>query len=98
VPPLGGACCIFVRGEKLVDLCGGIRNRHASESWDEKTMVVVHSATKGLATMTLAIAHCRGWLDYEERVCTYWPEFAQNHKERHRPAIVGSSGRFVRDQ
>jgi hypothetical protein len=35
-------------------------------------MVVVHSATKGLAAMTLAIAHSRGWLDYEERVAAYW--------------------------
>jgi CubicO group peptidase (beta-lactamase class C family) len=43
-------------------------------------MVVVHSATKGLAAMTLAIAHSRGWLDYDERVATYWPEFAQNGK------------------
>ena len=31
--------------------------------------------------MTLAIAHSRGWLDYEEKVCTYWPEFAQQGKE-----------------
>lgn len=45
-------------------------------------MVVVHSTTKGLAAMTLAIAHSSGWLDYEERVCAYWPEFAQNGKER----------------
>ena len=32
-------------------------------------MVIVYSATKGLAAMTLALAHSRGWLDYEERVC-----------------------------
>ena len=44
-------------------------------------MVIVHSATKGLAAMTLALAHSRGWLDYEERVCAYWPEFAQRGKE-----------------
>jgi CubicO group peptidase (beta-lactamase class C family) len=31
--------------------------------------------------MTLAIAHSRGWLDYDERVCAYWPEFAQQGKE-----------------
>lgn len=30
--------------------------------------------------MTLALAHSRGWLDYDERVCTYWPEFAQQGK------------------
>lgn len=45
-------------------------------------MVIVYSATKGLAAMTLAIAHSRGWLDYDGRVCTYWPEFAQHGKER----------------
>ncbi len=45
-------------------------------------MVLVHSTTKGLAAMTLAIAHSRGWLDYDERVSAYWPEFAQQGKER----------------
>jgi hypothetical protein len=79
---LGGACCVFHRGEKVVDLWGGIRNKQTAEPWERGTMVVIHSATKGLAAMTLAIAHSRGWLDYEERVCTYWPEFAQQEKER----------------
>jgi CubicO group peptidase (beta-lactamase class C family) len=78
---LGAACCIFHRGENVVDLWGGIRNKATEEPWEEDTMVMVHSATKGLAAMTLALAHSRGWLDYEERVCTYWPEFAQNGKE-----------------
>ena len=79
---LGGACCAFHRGDKVVDLWGGIRNKQTAEPWEQDTMVVLHSATKGLAAMTLAIAHSRGWLDYEERVCRYWPEFAQNGKER----------------
>ena len=79
---LGGACCVFQRGEKVVDLWGGIRNKQTGEPWEQDTMVVVHSATKGLAAMTLAIAHSRGWLNYEERVSTYWPEFAQNGKEQ----------------
>ena len=79
---LGGACCAFHRGEKVVDLWGGIRNKQTGEPWEEDTMVLIYSATKGLAAMTLAIAHSHGWLDYEERVCTYWPEFAQHGKER----------------
>jgi CubicO group peptidase (beta-lactamase class C family) len=78
----GGACCAFHRGEKVVDLWGGVRNKQTGEPWQQDTMVIVYSATKGLAAMTLAIAHSRGWLDYEERVCTYWPEFAQQGKER----------------
>src|SRR5678816_203329 len=77
---LGGACCVYHRGSKIVDLWGGIRNQATGEPWEQDTMVVVHSATKGLAAMTLAIAHSRGWLDYDERVARYWPEFAQNGK------------------
>jgi CubicO group peptidase (beta-lactamase class C family) len=78
---LGGACCAYYMGAPVVDLWGGIRNKQTAEPWERDTMVVVHSATKGLAAMTLAIAHSRGWLDYEERVCTYWPEFAQQGKK-----------------
>jgi CubicO group peptidase (beta-lactamase class C family) len=77
---LGGACCGFNRGEKVVDLWGGIRNKQTGEPWEKDTMVIVYSATKGLAAMTLAIAHSRGWLDYEERVSAYWPQFAQQGK------------------
>jgi CubicO group peptidase (beta-lactamase class C family) len=77
---LGGACCAFHRGEKVVDLWGGIRNDVTGAAWEEGTMVLVYSTTKGLSAMTLALAHSRGWLDYDERVCAYWPEFAQQGK------------------
>lgn len=77
---LGGACSAYYQGKKVVDLWGGIRNHYTGEPWEQDTMVIVYSTTKGLAAMTLALAHSRGWLDYEERVCAYWPEFAQNGK------------------
>ena len=77
---LGGACAAYRHGERVVDLWGGVRNKLTGEPWEEDTMVIVFSATKGLAAMTLAIAHSRGWLDYDERIATYWPEFAQNGK------------------
>lgn len=79
---LGGACCAYYNGEKIVDLWGGVRNKQTGDPWERDTMAIIYSATKGLAAMTLAIAHSRGWLDYEERVSTYWPEFAQHGKER----------------
>jgi CubicO group peptidase (beta-lactamase class C family) len=75
---LGGACCAYHQGEKVADLWGGIRNKETGKPWERDTMVIIYSATKGLAAMTLAIAHSRGWLNYEERVCTFWPEFAQH--------------------
>jgi len=97
---LGGACCAYHRGEKVVDLWGGIRNKQTGEPWERDTMVIIYSATKGLAAMTLAIAHSRGWLDYEERVCAYWPEFAQQGKERItvRQLLAHQAGLYLLDE
>lgn len=97
---LGGACCVFHRGEKVVDLWGGVRNKSTGEPWEEDTMVLVYSTTKGLAAMTLAVAHSRGWLDYEERVCKYWPEFAQQGKETItvRQLLAHQAGLYALDQ
>ena len=97
---LGGACCVYRHGEKVIDLWGGVRNRPTGEPWEPNTMVVVHSATKGLAAMPLAIAHSRGWLDYEERVASYWPEFAQHVKETItvRQLLAHQAGLFAFDE
>jgi CubicO group peptidase (beta-lactamase class C family) len=97
---LGGACCAYHHGEKVVDLWGGIRNKLTGEPWQRDTMVVIHSASKGLAAMTLAIAHSRGWLDYDERVAKYWPEFAQNGKQEVtvRQLLAHQAGLFAFDE
>lgn len=97
---LGGACCVYRRGEKVVDLWGGIRNKETGEPWEENTMVLVYSATKGLAAMALALAHSRGWLDYDERVASYWPEFAQNGKGEItvRQLLAHQAGLFALDE
>ena len=78
---LGGACCVYRDGEKVVDLWGGIRDATTGAPWEEDTMVIVYSLTKGMSAMTLALAHSRGWLDFDRPVADYWPEFAQNGKQ-----------------
>lgn len=78
---LGGACCVYCNGEKVVDLWGGTRDAASCSPWQEDTMVVVFSLTKGMSAMTLALAHSRGWLDYDAHVVDYWPEFRQNDKQ-----------------
>ena len=97
---LGGACCVYYRGEKVVDLWGGVRNKATGEPWEEDTMVLVYSSTKGLAAMTLAVAHSRGWLDYEQLLCSYWPEFAQQGKETItvRQLLAHQAGLFALDE
>jgi CubicO group peptidase (beta-lactamase class C family) len=79
---LGAACAAYVGGVKVVDIWGGVRDARSGAPWREDTLVLVYSTSKGLAAMTLALAHSRGWLDYDERVATYWPEFAQAGKGR----------------
>ena len=76
----GAAVAVYVDGEKVVDLWGGERN-DAHEPWEENTLVPVYSTTKGISALVLAIAHSRGWLDYEAPVARYWPEFGANGKE-----------------
>src|SRR3954451_5247713 len=97
---LGGACCVYHHGRKVVDLWGGLRNKATGEPWERDTMTIVYSATKGLAAMTLALAHSRGWLDYEERVSAYWPEFAQHGKEKItvRQLLAHQAGLFAFDE
>jgi CubicO group peptidase (beta-lactamase class C family) len=77
---IGAAVAAYWRGEKVVDLWGGRRTPTGHEPWNEDTMVVVNSTTKGLAAMTVAVANSRGWIDYDAAVAEYWPEFAQNGK------------------
>ncbi len=78
---LGAACTIYLKGEKVVDLWGGYRDKQTHEPWEEDTLVLVFSSTKGLSALAIAVAHSRNYFDYEARVAQYWPEFAQNGKE-----------------
>ena len=97
---VGGACAVYQHGEKVVDLWGGVRNAATGAPWEEDTMVLVYSATKGMAALALAMAHTRGWLDYDERVAAYWPEFAGAGKEgvTVRQLLAHQAGLFAFDE
>lgn len=77
----GGAVSVYHRGKCVVDIWGGHRNGEGAP-WEEATLAQSFSTTKGVASTVLHILVDRGLLDYDEYVCTYWPEFAQEGKER----------------
>lgn len=79
--PGGAAVCVYHRGECVVDLWGGERDR-AGRPWTGETMAPSFSTTKGVAATLLHVMVDRGLLDYDDRVADYWPEFAQAGKER----------------
>jgi len=97
---LGAACCIYHQGEKVVDLWGGVRNESTGEPWEEDTMVIVFSTTKGLAGLAMALAHSQRLFDYDERISKYWPEFAQQGKDKItiRQLLAHRAGLFAFDE
>jgi CubicO group peptidase (beta-lactamase class C family) len=78
---LGAAVTVYYRGSKVVDLWGGYRDRASEAQWDQDTMEIVFSTTKGMSAIALAMLNSRGFLDYDAPVVRYWPEFGQNGKE-----------------
>jgi CubicO group peptidase (beta-lactamase class C family) len=78
---LGAACAAYRRGKKVVDLWGGLRDARNNLPWEEDTLVLVFSTTKGVAAMAMLVAHSQGLFDLDEPVVSYWPEFAQQGKE-----------------
>jgi CubicO group peptidase (beta-lactamase class C family) len=77
---IGAAAAVYRDGRKVVDLWGGLRNEFTRAPWKNDTLVTVFSATKGVASLTVAIAVSRGLIDYDAKVADYWPEFAQAGK------------------
>ncbi len=76
----GAGVCIYHHGEVVADIWAGQRNR-AGAPWLSDTMAPSFSTTKGVASTLLHILVDRGLLDYDDRVCDHWPEFAQAGKE-----------------
>jgi CubicO group peptidase (beta-lactamase class C family) len=78
---VGAAVAVVVENRLVVDLWGGMADPKKRRPWAEDTMVNMFSVTKGMSALAVAHAHSRGLFDYNERVATYWPEFAANGKE-----------------
>ncbi len=77
----GAAFAAYHRGEKVVDLWGGIADTTTGKAWEEDTMVLVYSTTKGITAMCANRLAQEGRLEVEAPVASYWPEFAQAGKE-----------------
>ena len=79
---VGAAFGAYHRGELVVDLWGGVADTRTGRPWQEDTLVLVYSTTKGITAMCANRLAQQGTIDVEAPVATYWPEFAQAGKER----------------
>jgi CubicO group peptidase (beta-lactamase class C family) len=79
---LGAAISLWQNGEALVDLNGGFRDARREHPWTKDTIVLIWSATKGLASACTLYALQEHKIDVERRVAEFWPNFAQGGKEK----------------
>lgn len=78
---VGAGLCVFHHGKMVVDLTGGWRDIDRVVPYDDSTLQVLFSTSKGI--VALAVAKCvqQGLLSYDEPVALFWPEFAEAGKE-----------------
>lgn len=77
---LGAACAVYHDGQPVVDLWGGIAERRTGRPWNDDTVVLVMSTTKGATAICANRLAESGQLDLDAPVAKYWPEFAANGK------------------
>ncbi|HWD28540.1 MAG TPA: serine hydrolase domain-containing protein [Rhizomicrobium sp.] len=75
----GAQLCIYRHGRKVVDIWAG-RDKVNDRPYDEDTITVIMSCTKGATAAAVHRLAERGLIDYEARVADYWPAFAANGK------------------
>ena len=72
---LGASFCVMLDGEPVVNLWAGLADKAQKTPWQEDTLAVMFSATKGLAATCCLMLGERGQLDYDALVSKYWPAF-----------------------
>lgn len=78
-----GACfAMTLEGETVVDLWAGYSDEAQTKPWQRDTIVNVYSTTKTMTALCALLLADRGELDFKAPVAKYWPEFAQNGKEK----------------
>jgi CubicO group peptidase (beta-lactamase class C family) len=78
---VGCAVCVYVDGQKVVDLWGGMADPKSNRAWAQDTIVSTFSVSKALVSTMGHMLADRGVIDLDEPVAKYWPAFGQNGKE-----------------
>ena len=77
---VGASAAVYHRGIRVVDISGGAFDVTSDRPYDDSTLQLMFSTTKGIVGIAVAMCVYRGLIDYDEKVATYWPEFAAHGK------------------
>jgi CubicO group peptidase (beta-lactamase class C family) len=78
---VGAAVAVHVDGQPVVDLWAGLADEASGQPWQEDTLGLVFSTTKGWTAVCALLLWERGELDLDAPVAEVWPEFAAAGKE-----------------
>lgn len=78
----GAAFAAVIDGEPVVNIWGGHADRAKTRPWTRDTLVPVHSTTKPIAALVVAMLVEQGALDFDAPVASVWPEFGAEGKDR----------------
>jgi CubicO group peptidase (beta-lactamase class C family) len=79
---LGAAFAAYVGGNKVVDLWGGVADSRSGAAWEQDTLQLIFSGTKGLTAGVILLMLDDGLIELDRPVSDYWPEFATGGKEQ----------------
>src|SRR4030095_6491302 len=79
---LGAAVSVWQNGKPIVDLYGGFCDASRQRPWTADTLVLVWSATKGIASACVLNALQQQKIELKRPVAEFWPEFAQAGKDK----------------
>ncbi len=79
---LGAAVSVWHNGKPVVDLFGGFCDARHERPWESDTLVLIWSATKGIASACVLHVLQEHGIEIGRRVAEFWPEFAQAGKEK----------------
>ena len=68
-----------MRGVKVVDLAG--TTSAAAEPYDRESLQIIWSCSKTITAVVVAVLVRQGKLDYDVKISSYWPAFAQQGKD-----------------
>jgi CubicO group peptidase (beta-lactamase class C family) len=77
---VGAAVSVWQDGEEILSLCGGFRDAARQVPWQQDTLVLIWSATKGMASACALHAIESAGLGLDTRVSEIWPEFCGGGK------------------
>lgn len=102
---VGAAVCVYMQGEKVVDLWGGYADDRHKLPWQEDTLCAFYSSGKPFVAVSLLRQVDAGRIKLDDPVCSVWPQFAASGKERitfrqllcHQSGVVAISNKLPRE-